>query len=434
MKQTMTFIVLMSVTVAAQADDWPQWRGPGRDSVWREDGLLEKFSAKGPNVVWRTPVAGGYAGPAVAESRVVVTDYVTGENVKIANFERKSFTGVERVLCLDEATGQPQWKHEYPVKYAISYPSGPRCTPVINEGKAYTLGAEGNLFCFDLDSGEIAWSKDLCADYKTKTALWGYASHPLIDGQKLICVVGGAGSHVVAFDKESGAELWRGLTSPEQGYSPPTIITAGGTRQLVLLRPDAVTAVDPETGDEYWSVPYEATSGSIIMSPVQWQDYLYVGGYSNKNLLLKLAADRPDAEVVWQDKPKHGISPVNVQPLIDEGTLYGFDQSGWMYAVALPSGERLWQTSAPIGEHAVQTGTAFLVKQADRFWMFNENGELLIAKLTPAAFQEVDRCQVLKPTNVAFGRNVVWSVPAFANRRMFARNDEECVCVDLAAE
>ena len=121
--------------------------GPGRDNVWREEGLLERFPAGGPKVLWRTPIAGGYAGPAVAGGRVFVTDYVTEADIRQSNFERKTSTGTERVLCLDEATGRILWKHEYPVTYTISYPSGPRCTPTVDGDRVYTLGAEGDLLC-----------------------------------------------------------------------------------------------------------------------------------------------------------------------------------------------------------------------------------------------------------------------------------------------
>jgi len=429
---TALWIALFSATFA-RAADWPQWMGPGRDNVWREEGLLEKFPEGGPTVVWRAAVAGGFAGPAVAEGKVFLTDFVTDAEVAVGNFERKSFAGTDRVLCLDEATGAELWKHEYPVEYTISYPAGPRSTPLVHEGKVYSLGAEGDLLCFEAESGGIVWSKDLKKEYGTKAALWGYAAHPLLDGRKLITLVGGEGSHAVAFDKDSGEELWRTLSAPEQGYSPPTIIEAGGVRQLILLRPGAISAVDPETGREYWSVPYEATSNSIIMSPVQSGEYLYAGGYSNKGLLLRLAADRPAAEVVWRDKPRSGIAPVNVQPIAVRGTLYGFSQNGLLYGVALPSGERLWETAEPVARQRRDSATAFLVKQADRFWLFNENGEIVMAKLSPAGYEEIDRAKVIEPTYFASGRNVVWSAPAYANRRMIVRNDEECICVDLAA-
>ena len=431
----LSIISCLHVGIAA-ADDWPHWMGPKRDNVWREEGLLEKFPEGGPRVVWRTPVAGGYSGPAVADGKVFLTDYVTEADVKVENFSRDEFTGVERVLCLDAETGEEEWRHEYPVKYTISYPAGPRATPIVDGGKVYTLGAEGNLICFVADSGDVVWQKDLPKEYDTKTALWGYASHPLVDGQRLICVVGGEGSHAVAFDKHTGEELWRTLTSPEQGYSPPTIIEAGGKRQLILVRVNAVTSVDPETGKEYWSVPYEATSGSVIMSPVRAGRFLYVGGYADKNLLLELADDRPAAEIVWRDKPKHGVSPVNVQPFVDDGMMYGFDQNGRLYGVELPSGERVWETTEPISRRPVYSGTAFIVRQGedgDRYWLFTENGDLIIARLTPEGYEEIDRAHLIAPTNTAFGRDVVWCMPAFANQRMVVRNDKECICVDLAA-
>jgi outer membrane protein assembly factor BamB len=416
------------------ADDWPQWMGPQRDNIWREEGIVEKFPEGGPKVLWRTKLAGGYAGPAVADGKVFITDYVTGDDVKIANFERKTSTGSERVMCLDEATGKELWKHEYPVTYTISYPSGPRCTPSVHNGKVYTLGAEGNLICFDVDSGKIVWQKDLEEEYNTKAALWGYAAHPLVDGNKLICVVGGEGTHTVAFDLVTGDEIWHNFDSPEQGYSPPTIIEAGGVRQLISSRPNGISSSDPATGKEYWSVPYTATNGSIIMSPVLSGDHLYVGGYSDQSLMLKLAQDKPEVEIVWGNERKHGISPINVQPIVDGDTIYGLDQSGNMMAVEVPSGERLWQTSEPVSERPENSGTAFIVRQADRYWLFNDSGDLIIAKLSPEKYEELDRAHIIEPTNNAFGREVVWCMPAFANKKLFVRNDAEIICVDLAEE
>lgn len=438
LRTVLTVALLFLSPAASWADDWPQWMGPQRDNVWREDGLLEKFPEGGPRVVWRTPVAGGYAGPAVAGGKLFVTDYVTQDNVKTDNFDRKESTGMERVVCLDAETGSEQWRYEYPVKYTISYPAGPRCTPIVDGDKVYTLGAEGNLICFESKSGDIVWQKDLPKEYDTKTAMWGYASHPLIDGEKLICLAGGKGTHAVALNKNTGEEIWRTLTSPEQGYSPPTIIEAGGRRQLILARIDALTSVDPETGREYWSVPYEATSGSLIMSPVVSSNYLYIAGYNLQSLLVELATQAPAAEIVWRNKAQHGISPVNVQPFVNDGTMYGFDQNGRLYAVELPSGKRLWDTTEPVSERPVYSGTAFIVRQGDsgnRYWLFNERGDLIIANLTPEGYEEADRAAgIIAPTNQAFGRDVVWCMPAFANRRMYVRNDQECICVELSAK
>jgi len=432
--RTILSMVLVCVSTLSFAADWPQWMGPDRDNLWREEGIVAALPAGGPQVAWRTPVAGGYAGPAVAGGKVYVADYVAEGTVKIANFERKQFTGNERVLCLDEATGKENWKYEYPVKYTISYPAGPRCTPAVADGKVYTLGAEGNLHALDANTGEVLWSHDFNKEYGSKTALWGYANHPLVDGNKLICIVGGDGSYVVAFDKDSGKELWKNLTSPEQGYSPPSILNFAGQPQLVLLRPDAVTALDPETGAEIWSVPYESTNGLVVMTPVLWNDYIFVGGYANKNMLIKLAPDGQSAEMVWNDLAKHALSPINVQPTLDGDVLYGFDQSGRLYAVKLPDGERLWGTTEPIGERPVNSGTAFIIRQGDRYWLFSENGDLIEADLTAEGYKELSRAHILEPTNDAFGRSVVWCSPAFANKRMYVRNDKECVAVDLAAE
>ncbi len=424
----------LSLVTSLQAADWPQWMGPVRDNVWREDGIIGELPEGGPKVAWSAPVSGGYAGPAVANGKVYVTDYVTSDNVNVGNFDRKEFTGVERVLCLDEATGKQLWKHEYPAKYTISYPAGPRCTPAVADGKVYTLGSEGDLYALDAATGKVVWSHNFNKDYGAKTDLWGYASHPLVDGNKLICIVGSEGSYAVAFDKDSGKELWKSLTSPFQGYSPPAILEIAGQRQLVLLRPDAVTALEPDTGKEIWSVPYQSDNGLVVMTPVLSGDNLFVGGYSDKNMLIQLASDGQSAEMVWNEKALRALSPINVQPTLKGDVLYGFDQDGKLYGVKLPSGERLWNTSEPLAERPPRSGTAFIIRQADRYWLFTENGDLILADLSPEGYKELGRAHILEPTGDAFGRPVVWCSPAFANKRMYVRNDKECVAVDLAAE
>ena len=189
------------------ADDWPQWLGPQRDAVWRESGIIARFPTNGPPVRWRASIGGGYAGPVVANGRVYVADrrLAQGTSNPADPFDRGVIRGGERVLCLSEADGQVLWKHEYECPYTISYPAGPRVAPLVSQGKVYTLGAEGNLFCLDATDGKVLWSHEFKKDYGIKAPMWGFAGHPLLDGNRLICLVGGAGSTAVAFDKDTGA-------------------------------------------------------------------------------------------------------------------------------------------------------------------------------------------------------------------------------------
>lgn len=428
-----TFAVVLLTAPFASADDWPQWRGPKRDNIWRETGIIEKFPAGGPKVLWRTPIAGGYAGPAIAGGRVFGSDYKSGVDLGEGNFERKEANGTERVFALDEKTGKQLWEHKYPVKYTISYPHGPRCTPTVDGDRVYFLGAEGDLICCETASGKIVWQEDFKKKYGTKSALWGYAAHPLIDGKKLITLVGGEGSHVVAFDKATGKEIWKAGQQSEQGYVPPSIIESAGVRQLLVPGPRAFTALDPETGSVLWTTPYDATNGGVIMTPVRVGDWLFLAGYDNKNLLVKLTSDKPGVEPVWRDKKKMAVSPINVQPFVEGNVVYGLDQNGHAYAVEMPSGKRLWDTTDIIGDEGSNSGTAFIVKNGNRFVFFTEKGDLVFGRLTPQGYEEIDRAKkLLEPTGRAFGRKVVWCAPGFANKHMYVRNDKEMICVDLS--
>ena len=430
---------LMGLT-AARGDDWPQWMGPQRDDVWRETGILEKFPDRGPTILWRTPIAGGYAGPAVADGRVYVPDFVKKGDAPKAKGKAGATPGTERVLCLDEKTGKELWKHEYPVVYKIDYPAGPRCTPAVSGGKVYSLGAMGNLVCLDAKDGKPVWSKDFVKDYGAKPPMWGFCSHPLIDGKKVICIVGGENALAVAFDKDSGKEIWKAGNARMTGYSAPVLIDAGGTKQLLVFSGNALLSLNPETGERYWTVPVEPQFGMAIMTPRKLGDNLFVAAIGNQAVMLKLDPGKPAATEVWRGKKDNALYPVNATPFLEGEMIYGVDQPGQLRGVKLKTGERVWETFVPVtGKEqdpdykGAATGTAFITKNGDRYFLFNEKGELIIAKLSPEGYKEIGRAKILEPTGTAFGRrDVVWSHPAYADKCMFARNDKEIVCVSLA--
>jgi outer membrane protein assembly factor BamB len=436
------YLTLVGLTFAvmagtARADDWPQWMGPNRDDVWHETGILQRFPPQGPKELWRTPVKGGFAGPAVAGGRVYVMDYLTDADFRAKSNPgaRPPIEGKERVLCLDARTGKEIWKYEYDCPYAISYPAGPRCTPTISGGKVYTLGSEGNLFCLDADTGKVIWSKEFKKDYNAKTPLWGFCGHPLVDGQKVICIVGGINALAVAFDKDTGKEIWKSLSAKEPGYAPPTLIEAGGKRQLLIWDAEVLNSLDPETGKPYWAFALAPNYAMSIMSPRKFGDYLYAAGIGNKGAMLKLASDKPGVEEVWSGSTKIGVYPINMTPIADGDVFFGVDQPGELMAIDVKTGKRFWATAEPVsGKRKRASGTAFIVKNGDRFFLFNEMGELVIAHMTAEKFEEISRAKLLEPTGVSFDRDVVWSHPAFANKCVFARNDKEIVCFSLAAE
>jgi outer membrane protein assembly factor BamB len=436
-----TLAAALLFTFAARADDWPQWMGKNRDDRWSETGILRKFPAGGPKKLWSHPIAEGYAGPAVVGDRVYVLDYmaVEGPRVNDPNAPIKR-TGKERVVCLEAGSGKELWVHAHDCEYHISYPGGPRCTPTVADGKVYALGAMGNLVVLDADKGTQVWSKDFKTDYRAKPPMWGFAGHPLVYRNLVVCVVGG--EHVlVAFDKETGNEIWKAITPPSEGpgYCAPTLIDAGGVKQLVVWDGKKIVSLNPDTGKKYWDVPLEAQYGMAIMGPRQAGDYLFAGGIGFHCVVLKLDRSKPAVEEVWRGKKETGIYPVNSTPIIEDGVIYGVDQPGILRGVKLDTGERLWWTSTPITgkpdereEKRINSGTAFLTKNGDRYFLFSETGDLIIARLSPKGYEEIDRAKLLDPTNEAFRRPVLWSHPAYANKCVFVRNDKEIVCYSLA--
>ncbi len=435
------FSLCLLIVGFLRADDWPQWLGPQRDSMWRETGIVEKFPAGGPKVVWRVPVNAGYTGPAVANGRVYLMDRKVnaGAPMPRSAFDRGEIPGNERVLCLNEADGKLVWEHTYDCPYTVSYAAGPRATPLVSRGKMYTVGTEGSLLCLDAEKGTVLWSRDFKKDFGARTPVWGFAGHPLLEGNKLICLVGGPGSVVVAFDKDSGKELWRALSAREPGYCPPTIIEAGGTRQLIVWHPQGVNSLNPETGKVYWSDPWEVRSGLSIATPRYAGGLLLLSSFYSSSHCYKLDAAKPEAVLQWagnsfSEKKTDTLHSLMSTPFIENGHIYGVCSYGELRCLKLETGERVWQTHEATTRAPVRWGNAFLIKNGDRFVLANEQGDLIIAKLTPKGYEEISRTHLLDPTNTDPRRPVVWSHPAFANRRVYARNDRELVCVSLAKE
>jgi outer membrane protein assembly factor BamB len=344
---------------------------------------------------------------------------------------------LERVLCLRETDGQLLWKYEYECPYTISYPAGPRVAPMVSGGKVYTLGAEGNLLCLDANKGKVLWSRDFKKDFGIKAPVWGFAGHPLLDGKRLICLVGGPGSTAVAFDKDTGKEIWRALTAKEPGYSSPVIYEAGGKRQLILWHPEAANSLNPETGEVYWSVPFKSGTGMSIATPRQLGDFLFFTAFYSGSLMLRLDAAKPEAATAWRtlkvnEKDTTQLNAVMCTPFLEEGFIYGVCSYGQLRCLKMDTGERVWETlQATTSGEPVRWANAFIVKNGNRFFLFNEKGDLIIAKFSPRGYEEISRAHLLAPTGEAAGRAVLWSHPAFANRRVYARNDKEIICVDL---
>ncbi len=429
-------LAVVAVPAVAHADDWPQWLGPDRDGVWKETGILDKFPKDGPKKLWSAKVGGGFSGPSVVGDRLYVMDLVGSGS------EQK-----ERVLCLDTKDGAEVWKHEYPVQYGkVGYPAGPRCTPHVDGELVYTVGTMGNLYCLKAKDGKVVWQKNYVKGFEAKVPIWGFASHPTVYGDLLICVTGGTKDNlVIAFDKKTGEQKWAvESTQADCGYAAVMVYEFGKTKTAVVWHGAAVLGLDPDTGKRLWKQDFKTNYGLTAPTPRKLDgDRLFVTAFYEGPMMLKVTDNKVSVE--WKgngksEKPEgsdklHSIMPT---PYIQDGHIYGVCSYGELRCLTADKGERVWETRKPtVGTKDAEGkptrwGNAFLTPNGDRCFLFNEQGELVIARLTPKGYEEIDRALIVKPTNKLAGRPVVWVHPAYAGKKMYVRNDQELVCVDLA--
>ncbi len=293
-------------------------------------------------------------------------------------------------------------------------------------------------------TGRIVWQRDFVRDFDASVPSWGMSAAPLVDGDRLIALVGGEpNAKVVAFNKQTGEELWRALSSDwEPGYNQPTIITHAGVRQLIIWHPRAISSLDPATGKLYWEVPSEVDMGMTVATPVHSGSHLLVTSFYNGARMLRLDHDKPGASMLWAGKSNSEVATDAIHstistPVIDGNYIYGVDSHGELRCLELATGKRVWESMALVKERA-RWATAFLVKNGDRYFINNDRGELVIAKLSPSGFHEISRTQLIEPTHPYARRRelgaVHWSHPAYANRHIFVRNDRELLKASLAKE
>ena len=448
---------VIATALPARADDWPQWLGPRRDGVWRETAVLGALPPGGPSVRWRAAVAGGYAGPAVADGRVYVTDWTPAPGARPAPDAsgRRVRAGRERVLCLRESDGSVLWTHEYDCPYGIDYGSGPRATPLVEGDRVYSLGAEGHLTCLDAAGGKVHWTVRVAGGDAGPVPEWGMAAHPLIEGNAVITLSGRPDGVAAAFDKMTGRPLWTALSARGPGYCPPMAFDAAGVRQLIVWHPEAVNSLDPKTGRVYWSVPHGPVENDVsIATPRLFRDQklgdlLVVSDAWNGTTVLKLDGEggKPTAQVLWRRgggrsaREKDVLHSLMAAPFVRDGHLYGVHNQGHLRCLDALTGDVKWESLAPTTgtDEGAIWATAFLIphdsagnERNSRVFIANERGDLILADLTPAGYREVSRAKLLAPTNTDAGRPVLWSHPAFANRSVYWRNDRELVCASLA--
>jgi outer membrane protein assembly factor BamB len=411
---------------SSASQEWPDWRGSNREGIWKETGIVKKFKNSTIPLKWSIPCGIGYSGPTVSGGKVYLTDLIEKPEPS------------ERVLCVDANNGKVIWTYSYACQYGnMSYPNGPRASVVINDGKVYSLGTMGHLFCLDAQTGSVLWQHDLNREYQIIMPIWGIASTPLIFENKIILQIGGSnGASVLALDKNSGKELWRAMDD-NISYSAPILIRQAGKPVVVVWTAENLNGLDPQTGRVYWKIPFPLKMGMGVSTPVLYTDYLFVSSFYSGSLLVKLGQKTTTAEKVWlrvgeSEYKTDALHCVINTPIIKDGFIYGVDSYGELRCLRLETGDRLWEDLSVVTKN--RWANIHFIGHGQQTWMFNEHGELLITELSPQGLKIISRARLIDPTTGQLNRKgtgVTWSHPAFANRYVFARNDNRLICAYL---
>jgi len=400
MMRLVTLVMLLAVLclpMSASAAEWPRFLGPNGDGISPETGINKNWAQRPPKVLWRTPMSDkGFAGPAVADGVLYIIDHTGHKDI---------------VRAIDVQTGKDLWQFTYEDTSRENYGFA-RSTPLVSEGKVYTLSRLGLVHCLDPKSGRVLWQRDIIKDFKGKRPDWDLAGSPVLDGEKLILVAGGRDATVVALNKDTGQTIWTGGGTHEPGYATPVVATIGGTKQYVVFTAKHLIGVDAATGALLWKFPWETRYNVNAATPIVSGDTIFItSSYQTGCALLQLT--KRGVRQVWRSKDVQSHFSTG---LLVDGFLYSTSDPGRLVCLELSSGKVAWaRRGFEKGGLVGVDGTAIVCD--------GKTGDVVMVQLSPTRYQELGR---IKPLG---GQS--WTAPVVAEGKLFIRNREALVCLDL---
>ncbi len=406
--RSLTTAVVMGLF--AQSDvrggDWPQIMGANRNGISVEEKLADKWPADGPRSLWEAKIGSGFAGVAVAGGVAVLFHRVADEDT---------------LTAYDAESGKPLWSQGFPTSFqpAIVEDDGPRAVPTIHQGRVYALASAGGLYCVDIKTGKPVWQRQTQTEFHVPSAYFGAGSSPLVEGKTLILNVGGDKDRagVVAFDLNTGKTVWQ-TTSEQASYSSPIVTTLDGQRVLLCVTRLNFLSLDPATGKELARTPFGQRGPTVNGAvPVMiGQRVLLTASYGIGAELLNLSRSKLD--VVWTDEV---LSSQYTTPIVHDGAVYGIDgrQDGGPISLKCfdPETRKV---------HWTKPGLAYatLIAADGKLLVMHTNGSARLAALDKTAYRELATASLLRGTTRA--------LPALAQGRLYVRNEQTLMCVQLA--
>ena len=390
-------VLLISLTAAA--GDWPQWRGPNRDGISSETGLLTSWPAGGPRVVWKTTGLGeGYSSFSVVKGRL----YTQGQR-----------GDQEYVYAFDIKTGTKLWEVPTGRPYREQRGNGPRGTPTIDGDRLYAMAADGKLVCLEVATGEVLWSQNVVQKYGASVIHWGMSESPLVDGNRLIVMPGGPGASVVSLNKLNGELQWK-TGSDSAGYSSAIVADVEGVRQILALSGQSAIGILEQNGELLWRYTKVSNGTANIATPIYYDGHVFVSSnYGTGCALLKLGP-RTMSEVYFnRDMMNHYSTSVLV-----DGTLYGYSNN-ILTAMDFKTGKVLWRN------RSVGKGSAIYADK--HLYVLGEDGVLGLVEASPSAYKEVSRFEIRK------GGYPTWTPLVISDAKMYLRDQDNLTCFDIKA-
>jgi outer membrane protein assembly factor BamB len=437
MRLTLTALTaVILVASSSAAADWPQWRGPNRDGVSLETGLLKEWPKEGPKLDWKVKVDGvGYSSPVVVKDKLYIS--AAGDN-KDGNDEY--------VLCLNRKDGSQVWKRPLPdndKKYLTGWGSGPRSTPNIDGDRLYALSARGELLCLKTSDGSKVWGISLVKDFGGGVPGWGYSESVLIDGDKVVCTPGGAKGTVLALNKMTGAKIWQSADPEDKekkisvtdGAAYASIIASeeGGVRQYITQTAEAAIGVQASDGKLLWRVKQLKRAVAVIPTPVVAGNLaFFTAGYGAGCELIKFEVK--DGAVTA--KPEYTVNPCLANHhggVVRVGDyIYGHTDKGgkWVCYDFKKGGEDFVWESKALGKGCVTCADGHLYCLGED----PKKGTVVLAEAKPDGWKEKGRFELPEKTAIPRGQGMIWAHPVVANGKLYLRDQDWLFCYDVAAK